>query len=386
MNIFIATDVHLFLSGKKIYASQQHSTIFRRYYQSFGNLNIMARFNAIGYIKETLDDITDLVDSIIIIHSLKDVLIGKCDVDIEDMLKRIDLVICRCPSICAFRVATLAKKRKRKYFAEVMGDAWDAYWNHGISGKLIAPYMFYKMKWVVKNADFGLYVTNSYLQNRYPCPKKTVAASNVFIEKMEDFILEKRIERIKKTDYKNITIITVADVDVWYKGQQYVIKSIPELNNTGIHVNYYLVGGGTGKFLRKVAGSCKVSEQVIFTGRVSMKEVLHYIDNSDIYIQPSLQEGLPRSVIEAMSRGCICIGAKTAGIPELLGKNMIAERKNVNDITRIICQYCALPLSKKIELAIVNYEKAKEYQDFILSKKRIDYFEYVKKSCLSYKK
>ena len=55
------------------------------------------------------------------------------------------------------------------------------------------------------------------------------------------------------------------------------------------------------------------------------------LDECDIYLQPSLQEGLPRSVIEAMSRGCACIGAATAGIPELLESEYVVKRKSVQE-------------------------------------------------------
>ena len=47
----------------------------------------------------------------------------------------------------------------------------------------------------------------------------------------------------------------------------------------------------------------------------------HTNDNIDVFIMPSLQEGLPRSMVEAMSRGCNVIGSRVGGIPELLDDN-----------------------------------------------------------------
>ena len=60
------------------------------------------------------------------------------------------------------------------------------------------------------------------------------------------------------------------------------------------------------------------------------------LTDSDIYIQPSLQEGLPRAVVEAMSTALPCIGFNTGGIPELLEPEYIVKLKNVDGIVQRI--------------------------------------------------
>ena len=62
-----------------------------------------------------------------------------------------------------------------------------------------------------------------------------------------------------------------------------------------------------------------VEDIVCFEGTLPAgKAVLSWLDEIDIYLQPSLKEGLPRALIEAMSRGCAALGSHCAGIPELL--------------------------------------------------------------------
>ena len=51
--------------------------------------------------------------------------------------------------------------------------------------------------------------------------------------------------------------------------------------------------------------------------------VNQWLDDIDLYIQPSLTEGLPRALIEAMSRGCPALGSGAGGIPELLAPECI---------------------------------------------------------------
>ena len=260
-----------------------------------------------------------------------------------------------------------------------MGCAWDAYWNHGLVGKMAAPYVFAKMKQTVYHADYALYVTNEFLQKRYPCKNSSVAASNVQLVEVSDDVLSKRIERIKKCDTKTLRLMTTAAVDVRYKGQEFVIKAIPLLNKAGIRVQYLLVGGGDQTYLKEIAKSCGVDDQVVFVGRLPLPEVFELLDTVDIYIQPSLQEGLPRSVIEAMSRGCPAIGARTAGIPELLSPECVVRRKSSTDIAETII---SIANQEKMEaLAKRNFAEAKEYRNDVLNARREAYFARIKAEC-----
>ncbi|MFR9276345.1 glycosyltransferase [Finegoldia magna] len=90
--------------------------------------------------------------------------------------------------------------------------------------------------------------------------------------------------------------------------------------------NIILQGGGNQDYLLSIAKTYHVEDRVIFWGRLSPEKVQEWMDKVDIYIQPSLQEGLPRSVIEAMSRGCLVLGART-GIPELLDPRFVVKRR-----------------------------------------------------------
>ena len=85
-------------------------------------------------------------------------------------------------------------------------------------------------------------------------------------------------------------------------------------------------------------------------------EVFIELRNIDIYVQPSLQEGLPESVVEAMSLGCPVIGSNVGGIPELINQDMIFKKKNSNQLANIIEN---ITKEKLIIEAKNNFEKAK---------------------------
>ena len=382
MKIFIATDVTIRIWKDRAYARNKYSTIFNRSYRAFGKIVLYSRVDKIESLVDDCDDITGITERVIPISSLFRALIHKDDNLILQAMNGCDLVICRCPGIAAYRASDCAKRLGIPVLAESMGCAWDAYWNHGVQGKIIAPYMYLKMKSVVKHANYAIYVTSEFLQHRYPRKGTSISASNVLIRNIDDSILEKRIHKIEQMDKCSISLMTTAAVDVKYKGQQYVIRAIPKLNARGIRVKYYIVGEGQQDNLRNMAKMCGVADQVEFTGRLSLSEVFTLLDDIDIYIQPSLQEGLPRSVIEAMSRGCPCIGARTAGIPELIDDFMVIKRKSVNDIVNKILDYCSMSESEKLAVSTRNFNEAKQYSAMVLDGRRNHYFENIKKISL----
>lgn len=375
MRTCVATDFDITLCNGKYYFKSQLFAIVKRYYEAFGPLVFCSRISKLNAVDACYDEVTDMIADVVSTESLKDVFLPQYRSRVAEEIKKCDLVIARCPGMIAYLAADLARRYKKPYFAESMGCAWDSYWNHSLVGKAIAPYMFFKMKSVVKNADYALYVTNEFLQKRYPCKSKSVAASNVLIKSVDESVLQKRLKKIENADLNTITLMTAAAVDVRYKGQEYVIKAIPGLNKAGIKVRYLLVGGGDPKYLKGVSKACGVEDQVEFVGKIPLSQVFEMLDQTDIYIQPSLQEGLPRSVIEAMSRGCPVIGAKTAGIPELIAPQCVVKRKSSRAIATTI-----LGLKKEVlfDLAKQNFEKSKDYKEDVLSTKRIAYYSRIK--------
>ena len=265
---------------------------------------------------------------------------------------------------------------QKPVFSVAIGCAWDAYWNHRFPGKLIAPYMYFKMKWCMKKADYALYVTEKFLQKRYPSECKSIGVSDVVVKDFDSYILKRRRDKIENGLGKTITLMTSGSVGNKAKGQEFVIKAIPILNNYGFRINYLLAGGDDPSYLKKLANKLHVEDQISFLGMLSTSEVFEKLDVADIYIQPSLQEGLPRAVVEAMSRGCPVIGTKTGGIPELINKEFIVERKSKRGIAAAII---AMWNTKTIlNEANYNFSKSQQYKEELLSNKRNEYYEYIK--------
>lgn len=374
MKVLVVTDFKMICKDNKIYLKDTTYNTIKRYKDAFGYVVLCTR----DYPEDPIDDFVlanDVVDETVKISNLFNTLLGRHDGIIKRAINESDLVIARVPSIISYRAAEIAKGVGKPLFSIAIGCAWDAYWNHRFPGKLIAPYMFFKMRWCLKKSDYALYVTEEFLQKRYPTACKSIGVSDVVISNLDDNILEERIKKINKMSLSEVTIMTSGSVGNKAKGQEYMIKAIPLLNKKGIKVNYLLAGGESPDYLKKLAKKLGVSNQVIFLGMLSTDDVFKNLDRTDIYIQPSLQEGLPRSVVEAMSRGCPVIGAKTGGIPELISEDYIVSRKSEKDLADSI--ESLLKVGKLKQIACRNFEKSKKYQEALLTQKRNDYYQII---------
>jgi glycosyltransferase involved in cell wall biosynthesis len=228
--------------------------------------------------------------------------------------------------------------------------------------------MWYATKKAVKNAPYVLYVSSNFLQKRYPNNFNNISCSDVDLQPVKQDVLDQRLEKIKNMNKnKPLVLCTIANVDVKYKRQDLVIKAISELNKQGYNFEYRLVGGGDKARLQSIAEKYSVADKVIFEGSVPHEKVFDYLDDIDIYIQPSDAESHGRAILEAMSRGCPCIGSSTGGIPELIDASFIFKRRNVKEIVSILASFTK---KQMMEQARRNFEFAKRFDKKLLDDKR----------------
>ena len=292
---------------------------------------------------------------------------------IRPLVENSDLIISygSCPGLLG-----IARRCGKKFMSYVVNCEWDGYWNHGCLGKVVAPYKFLYARYAIKHSDYVLYVSNKFLQKRYPSNAKYQAGcSDVKIDRMNESTLQNRLDFLAEYTGNDLNIVTTAAVDVLFKGQQYVIKAMREMKKKGRdNIHYYLIGGGSRRRLKYLTEKYGLEEQVHFLGIVPHNEVFDVLDKMHIYIQPSLQEGLPRSMVEAMSRGLLCIGARTAAIPELIQSKYLTRRKSHSDIISLIE---AVTKEDLMNQAVVNFKEAGKYQEEIISAGRNRFFDNV---------
>lgn len=368
--VFLATEVRIYVVNGHFYADASFAKILERYSKYFGKLSIATRIINEKKVRNGYIQIDKYCSSFDNIGSLAKFLIKKTPQKLYKHLSDANLVILRLPSLVSIKLYRLIKRHSKEYMTEVMGCAWDSYWNHGIVGKMIAPYVFLKTRNMVKKANYCVYVTQSFLQKRYPCKNDCVGISNANISSVDS------PRSYDSFNMNSFSLMTAAALDVKHKGQAYVIKAMRVLKKKyNINVVYFLAGKGDDTRLRRIAERNGVSDNVFFYGMLSREELFKKLREVDFYIQPSLQEGLPRSLIEAMSCGCVCFGSNTAGIPELLEPGQIFKRKSVDSIVDALVKTVSDGDLKDVSRQ--NTMKSKQYLSDMLDKQRNDFFKKV---------
>lgn len=112
----------------------------------------------------------------------------------------------------------------------------------------------------------------------------------------------------------DIALISMGDL-IERKNYATAIRSIAETNNPKLQ--YFICGKGPEEEnLKALAESLGVAKQIHFLGfRSDIKELLAA---ADIFLFTTKQEGLPRSMMEAMASGLPCIASKIRGNTDLL--------------------------------------------------------------------
>ena len=298
----------------------------------------------------------------------------KCQAIVKKQVEKSDYVIARLPSYVGSYAVKCCRELGKHYQVEVVGCPWDSLWNHSWKGKLLAPRSYFALKRIVQAAPFALYVTNEFLQKRYPCSGISIGCSDVVLGEADDEILIERLNRINAQKDRKITIGTCGILNVKYKGQEHVIRALAKLKDSAYYFEYQLVGQGDASRLLSIARKCGVEDRVKVIGTLPHSEVFQWLNSIDIYIQPSDTEGLCRALLEAMSRACPCIASDAGGNPELIDAKYVFKKGNYKQLANLITRF----VSSKDEMndqSRKNYSTAKQYTESSLSQKRKEFYD-----------
>lgn len=161
---------------------------------------------------------------------------------------------------------------------------------------------------------------------------------------------------LKDTD---IVCISAGDL-VARKNYGIAIEALAKIKNNNVH--YLICGVGPEKDnLEKLAVENEIAERIHFLGfRSDVKELMKI---SDIFLFTTLQEGMPRSMMEAMASGLPCIASKIRGNVDLLDEGQggyLREPSDLEGISECISSLLDNP-SLREKMGKYNLEIIKSY-------------------------
>ncbi len=120
-------------------------------------------------------------------------------------------------------------------------------------------------------------------------------------------------------DPEQVRVLTIGRL-IPRKGFQFLIQALPQIReNANVDFTIEVVGEGPYRgVLQKLAETIGVSEHIRFTGAVPYAELPQKYRDADLFILPSLAEGMPLVVLEAMGTGLPIVASRVQGIEELV--------------------------------------------------------------------
>lgn len=106
------------------------------------------------------------------------------------------------------------------------------------------------------------------------------------------------------------------------KNVDLIIRAVSELKQDSWTL--MVVGEGPqGDELKQLVQQLNLTDRVTFAGKIPHEEVFARLDDSSVFVMPSLNETFGLAYLEAMARGCLVIGTKGTGVD-----GVVEDRRN----------------------------------------------------------
>ncbi len=153
------------------------------------------------------------------------------------------------------------------------------------------------------------------------------------------------------------------------KGQILLVQACARLRDEGLDFSLTLVGDGPDRErIAQAVQELDLGAQIQLTGALNQAQVRAQFASADIFVLPSLAEGIPVVLMEAMSSGVPCVSTPVNGIPELIQHGHSGLLATPGDVDSLSEQLRRLLLEPALRVALAQTARAKVLSDFDLAR------------------
>lgn len=147
--------------------------------------------------------------------------------------------------------------------------------------------------------------------------KIIILPNAIDIEEFQPYISKSCSDFLQKYKIDGKKIILFVGQIIPRKGIEYLIKSIKYIMKMHSEKNIVclIIGKGEAmKKMKKIVKKLDLEEFIIFTGEITLNELVSAYESADVYVLPSLSEGLPTTILEALYFGLPVVATDIPGI------------------------------------------------------------------------
>lgn len=220
----------------------------------------------------------------------------------------------------------------KKFIFEVQGDIFD--YPSQVGGKLHSSLVKWFSKMIVKKADY-IRIVSPFLYE--PLDRFNIDRERVFLVPPRcDSVLfsEKNVEKDKpevlcKNQYN---LLFVGNLLI-AKGVDILLEAFALIAKENSNIGLIFIGDGEEKTRLEIrAKELGVDKKVSLLGRVKYNSIPTFMHYADVLILPSIEEGVGRVLLEAMSLDLPIIASNVGGIPLVVENNKDGMLFEVGDI------------------------------------------------------
>ncbi|MFD2823335.1 glycosyltransferase family 4 protein [Lacinutrix iliipiscaria] len=183
-----------------------------------------------------------------------------------------------------------------------------------------------------------------------------------------------------REDSAVIQLVSVARLH-WKKGLEYSLEALKCLKLAGVKFQYTIIGEGAQlERLVFAAHQLEIEENVTFTGALSHDDVKSQLEQADIYLQYSIQEGFCNAVIEAQAMGLLTVVSDAEGLSENVLNNetgWVVPKRSPELLAHKIIEVINLSPEEKNKIRVRAIARVKE--EFNLKKQKQAFVDFYKK-------
>ena len=151
------------------------------------------------------------------------------------------------------------------------------------------------------------------------------------------------------------------------KGQVLLVHACAQLRAKGLNFLLTLVGDGPDRQrIEQTIASLQLGSYITLTGSLNQEAVKAHFARADVFVLPSLAEGIPVVLMEAMSSGVPCVSTPVNGIPELIEHDCTGLLATPGDVDSLTRQLTRLVQQPQLRQSLARAAHGKVLADFDL--------------------
>lgn len=264
------------------------------------------------------------------------------------VIRDADLLLLRFPGNLSLLAMLLCRATGKPFSAEIVADPADYFSDVASRHPLrhVARRVHcWATRHAAKRAQSARYVTTGALQAAYP-PRAQAHSFGFSDAYLPDELFDRRDEESIEhvADARVFRIVNVAMMHNESKGHRILLRAVAALREREINVELTLIGDGVLRAeLERLTAQLGLGDTVRFTGALNGGDVLYTVSQHALFVLPSLQEGMPRALLEAMAVGVPVIATQVGGVAEVVDSESLVPPVDVDALTEKIARMAVDP-------------------------------------------